>query len=58
MKLFYQESAGWCEVIRFILYQSKAKFKEVIVDLESQEYLIKEGIVEFGTFPILEEGKK
>ena len=45
-------------MIRFVLYQSKAKYKEVIVDLESQEYLIKEGIVEFGTFPVLEEGKK
>jgi len=41
-----------------VLFISKAKYKEVIVDEESKEYLIKEGVVEFGNFPILEDGKK
>ena len=58
MKLFYQEAGGWCDVIRMVLFHSKAKYKEVIVDEESKEYLIKEGIVEFCNFPILEDGKK
>jgi len=41
-----------------VLFNSKIKYKEVLVDEQSKEYLMKEGVLEFGNFPVLEDAKK